>query len=513
VLTLIDTSISTDRAASRRSAQIQALNGMCSVLGLTNDYPRARQINQRAMALAKESPRLQDRAATFFQAGSISYHMNSYEAALAYLQQALELYEAIDSQDGQARCRELLAWTWRRQEGVTDRVVEHLQRALAIYRSLGDEYRERHCLVSLANVYLLRGTFDEVLRSCDMVLPFFRATDARYAISECQYLRGVALYSIGRLPEALDTISEALGICQELGISAAVHVNQMYRGQVLRALGHYDEGRRELERACNTADRLVKPRALSALAELWLERGDLPRAFQTVTEALRLVREIGSQPYLGVALRVLGQVRAADHEGRLPAPSQQSPDAEICFRSSIELLEAAHYDSELGLAHMRYSRYLIELCRISEANTTLLQAQALARRCGMITLLESIQQTLQHIHVAAAGPASGQIQVRLARQGTPRGRPLRSDEFTNVYWTIESPEDQAARLRGGKVAERHTRIRRLCAEASAQGAEPTVGDLATALGVAARTVDRDIAALRATGELIVTRGAIGADST
>jgi predicted DNA-binding transcriptional regulator YafY len=47
----------------------------------------------------------------------------------------------------------------------------------------------------------------------------------------------------------------------------------------------------------------------------------------------------------------------------------------------------------------------------------------------------------------------------------------------------------------------------LCAEALAQGAEPTVGDLAEVLGVTGRTVDRDIAALRAAGEMVFTRGA------
>ena len=76
-----------------------------------------------------------------------------------------------------------------------------------------------------------------------------------------------------------------------------------------------------------------------------------------------------------------------------------------------------------------------------------------------------------------------------------------------MIWTIESAEYLAARAQGGKVAERHSRIRRLCAEALAQGAEPTVGDLADALGVNGRTVDRDIAALRAAGELVITRGA------
>ena len=43
----------------------------------------------------------------------------------------------------------------------------------------------------------------------------------------------------------------------------------------------------------------------------------------------------------------------------------------------------------------------------------------------------------------------------------------------------------------------------------AQDAEPTVGDLAEALGVTPRTVDRDIAALRAAGEVLVTRGGGG----
>jgi DNA-binding transcriptional ArsR family regulator len=90
----------------------------------------------------------------------------------------------------------------------------------------------------------------------------------------------------------------------------------------------------------------------------------------------------------------------------------------------------------------------------------------------------------------------------------PRGRALRPDEMADVFWTIASAEDADARARGGKVAERQRRIRRLCAEALAQGAEPTVEDLAAALGVTSRTVDRDIAALRAAGEQIVTRGAV-----
>jgi len=226
------------RLGARRSAQIQALNGLAFVYGLTNDYDHARAFSRRAITLAAESPRLQDRAAAFYQAGQTGYHMNNYEEALTYLQQALDLYEAVDARDGQARCLERLAWIWRRQAGVTDQVIENLRRALAIYLELGDEYHEQHCRVSLANAHLLRGAFDEVLQSCDTVLPFFRASDARYSIAECQYLRGLALYAIGRLPEALVALDETVDVCQGLGILAGTGAGLGWLGALISTGRH-----------------------------------------------------------------------------------------------------------------------------------------------------------------------------------------------------------------------------------------------------------------------------------
>jgi tetratricopeptide (TPR) repeat protein len=386
-------------------------------------------------------------------------------------------------------------------------VVEHLERALAIYRTLGDEYRERQCRVSLANVYLLRGGFEEVLRACDAVLPFFRASQARYAVAECQYLRGVALYAIGRLLESLEAWDETVAICQDLGIAAAVEVNLMYRGQVLRALERYAEALRDLDAACATIDRLVKPRALTALAELWLDQGDLDGAYRAIDEAIALVQAVDSRPHLGIALRLLGQIRAADTAARLPAPSDALPDAETCFKTSAALLDAARYESELGLTYARHGAYQLDRGGTHSAQALLRQAQTLARRCGMAGLLTTIERELQRCGEGQIVYEQGQVRVRLARQGTPRGRPLRSEEFAEIVWTIESAEDHEARRHGGKVAERRARLRRLCAEALAQGAEPTIVDLAEVLGVTGRTVDRDIASLRAAGELVTTRGA------
>jgi predicted DNA-binding transcriptional regulator YafY len=80
--------------------------------------------------------------------------------------------------------------------------------------------------------------------------------------------------------------------------------------------------------------------------------------------------------------------------------------------------------------------------------------------------------------------------------------------MVEVVWTTDPPE-QCDRGAASKAAARQERLRLLCEEAAAQGAEPTVGDLAGALGVTPRTVDRDIAALRAAGEVLATRGSSG----
>jgi biotin operon repressor len=85
----------------------------------------------------------------------------------------------------------------------------------------------------------------------------------------------------------------------------------------------------------------------------------------------------------------------------------------------------------------------------------------------------------------------------------PTGRPLHPDELAPVVWTIHAPGDPA-----GKVEQRRRQIRRMAAEAVAQGAIATVEALADALAVAPRTILRDIQELRAEGITVETRGSV-----
>jgi tetratricopeptide (TPR) repeat protein len=100
------------------------------------------------------------------------------------------------------------------------------------------------------------------------------------------------------------------------------------------------------------------------------------------------------------------------------------------------------------------------------------------------------------------------VAVDVPRTGATWGRSLQPHEIVEVIWTIDAGRhDEILRQSKGEVGLRRARIIRLCAEANAQGGDPREEDLARVLGVSVRTIRADIAALRAMGCHLQTRGA------
>jgi hypothetical protein len=89
----------------------------------------------------------------------------------------------------------------------------------------------------------------------------------------------------------------------------------------------------------------------------------------------------------------------------------------------------------------------------------------------------------------ARQPDAGVISQQLP--GARDGRPVQ------VQWTVDAgPSDLALKQAQGAIVLRRTRLSRLLQEAEVQGAAPTVAQLAQALDVSKRTIQRDLAILR-----------------
>jgi DNA-binding SARP family transcriptional activator len=497
------------RAGARRGVQIQALNGLSYVHGLRNDYPRAREVIRQSMALAEASPRLLDRAEVYYQASLISHRMDDHTEARRFLAESLRLYDALGLEAEQAKCYSMIGWSYRRQEGPTDQVIEYDAKALAIYQRQGDRFGEYSCRVDIANARLMRGQLAAVVHEVEQCLTFFRSVGAQDSVAECLYLCGEAYRRMGRLDEALAALQQSSAICERLNRTAAAQFNQVFIAATLRDMGCHDEAIASIEYALQTDDRLIKVRAQLVAADVERIKARIKRAWDYLEDALVQARQLGSKTHIGLAYRLVALLQIADTNGLLPGPNADMPDIETCFAESARLFGEAHCDDELALTRMACGQYLLAAQRHREAREALLQARELMLACGMSGALKTVQEFIGQLQSAPADLLPGQRRVLLARRGIPRGRPLRPDELVEVVWTVELAEQCEVGQTPNKATARQDRLRRLCTEAAAQGAEPTVGDLASALGVTARTVDRDIAALRAAGEVLATRGSAG----
>lgn len=123
-------------------------------------------------------------------------------------------------------------------------------------------------------------------------------------------------------------------------------------------------------------------------------------------------------------------------------------------------------------------------------------------------LLQLAQEML-----VGSGPGSclrpGQVRLVVASVQAPFGSPLVDTDKVEVTLTVDAgAEDAEVKAREGVMGLRRGRILRLLPEALEQGGVLTHEDLARVLQVDGRTIRRDIAALKAEGHHLPTRGMV-----
>jgi len=103
----------------------------------------------------------------------------------------------------------------------------------------------------------------------------------------------------------------------------------------------------------------------------------------------------------------------------------------------------------------------------------------------------------------------GQVRLVVASLRAPFGPPLRSTDRVEVTLTVDAgAEDGEVLAQQGRLALRGGRILRLVEEALDQGGVLTEEDLARALQVTRRTIERDVRQLQAAGYHVQTRGQV-----
>jgi class 3 adenylate cyclase/tetratricopeptide (TPR) repeat protein len=306
--------------------------------------------------------------------------LGDLERMLGYLREAEQLADALGDQRRLGRVfASLTHCFWAR--GDLDRAVESGRRALAIAGSLGDSELEMVANLRLGQVYFARGDYRQTVETCRACLesrkgdllregfglpaipavislgfmgrslallgdfPTGIATTAEairvaeaaahpYSVAVAYWASGDTYVARGDDTLAIPALERARALCDEQNFTLMVPIVGRALGEAYALAGRPEEALSLLQGA---VDRLAAmkympalPPAQGSLSESFLLAGRLPEALQSAQLSLDLCRAHRQRGNEAYALRVLGEIHAAQDP---PATDR----AEAAYRGALTL--------------------------------------------------------------------------------------------------------------------------------------------------------------------------------
>jgi DNA-binding SARP family transcriptional activator/DNA-binding transcriptional ArsR family regulator len=428
-----------------------------------------------------------------------------YERAKEDALAALAICRRLEDDHAQADILSQLGWSVIYTAEASG-AAGYFREALTLYETTGDLDGQIDCLDGLMSLAEERGDYARSLDYCRRCMALAEESGDVRHLCRSAFSMGLICFDLGDVDAADAHLRRALRLSEATGDRRRQAATLFYLAKVPTERGDFEAALTHLENALEIFREIEDPAwagdVIAALGRLALLRSDPAVAAEHLRTAHRRRSELGEPAYAVIDLSYLARAELAlGHEESAWEHSQEAVRALEAGLSGVELPQRIYYN------HYRIAE---ATRRWSIARSALAQAASILN-----DWVDSFEDPTQREKVrtghrvnraiteASARLTSGKIRIRLPVASAPLGRPLRDDEYVNVIWTVELPEDENI---PGRIARRRHRIRRLLREAAEQSAAPTVHDLAEALDVSARTIERDLAALRDAGYEVRTRG-------
>lgn len=428
--------------------------------------------------------------------------IKDYQRAQAEIERALEIYTRQGNVMGQLDQVHISGIAYMEQ-GDFDTASKLYQRSIELSQGLGYLYAEGRAQINLANIRFLQGNITAALDGYAQAADNFQLTGNRRGEAMTRAnLASLKTSILGDLKGARREVDAALAAFRDMGDSVGEGQCLVVSGEVYRSQGNYAQAipsmESGIEKLLAGGEKWIAAQCFRLLILVFIDNNQPELAIETAERAEQICNELGNDDMLMYcnALHGIAHLHVDQPEKAL----QITERAITNWRKDIDqsyLFPYWHYQC------------LIANQRIPEAHQALTQAHQLLMEILQGLSSEQQKYSLENVPehrgiMTAWGEIQPQrISISLPQIGAPTGRPLQSDEYVEVTWTVEALEDGEIE---GKTDRRRHRILRLLAEADVQGAAPTVGDLAAILKVSDRTIKRDIAILRQVGHHIETRG-------
>ncbi len=385
-------------------------------------------------------------------------------------------------------------------QGGYERARECFQQARAVALEHSLRYDLAGALRGLRCVLAYTNVMAEALSVAQEELSIWR--DLGLYRWEAATLEGVALIQsyLGRSADSLRTSAQARAITRRLGDPLRTAINGY--NMACNLVYHDDEltGRAAsiARDALDTFRVLDEPKwestTLTILGyALWID-GEPASALDHFRQAQTISERMGDLVFIPelLAYRGLAQLALAQ-PGEALQLTRQAMLAMAQGDVTEEVIPEIYYAHAVALAandrdedaHATFSRAYEHLLAGAA------QLEDREARAAYFHRNPTTRRLMQELQTRGIAPASD-VGVEWVELPDTAG-----DGSMRIQWTVDAgPADTALKQTAGAIGLRRAQLARLLEEARAQGAAPTNADLARALGVSTRTIQRDRAALR-----------------
>lgn len=342
-----------DNDARRRIDALHNHGDVLLLLGRTDDALAAfREMLSIAYRLGLRSKG----GAAHNRIGRLYRDTGSLNLAQKHLETALGLFQSAGDQRGVASCNDDIGkLLWMR--GEYEAALEEMRRALEMRKTHGDG---RSIALSLNNIGLVwrdHGQVSEARDALESALKIRRELNDPLGIVESLNDLGQLALDQADPRQALALFREAHDVATEIGEHNRIAVVLTNMGAAHLRLGDTERAIAVLTRAeelCDElGDRLHLAEAKRGLAKAYLARGELKRAREAIKRSVDLFGQVRSKSHLAAALRTLGEVTGAGAWG-----DGHEVKAVDYFMRSIAICKEIGNELEVAKSYRAFSSYV-----------------------------------------------------------------------------------------------------------------------------------------------------------
>lgn len=284
---------------------------------------------------------------------------------------------------------------WIRAE--YDEALKHYRAGLALRREQGNKRSVALSLNHIGSLHLQRGELRDAMIYFREALELRRAVDDRQGVAESFNNLGILCMERSDYPQAATLFEEALEIVREIGYRALEGILLNNLGETLLTVDKPEKAQKMLEEALDVAEESGEKRLLfdilRNLGQTHLVAMQRTAALAHFEQALEVAEELDAKSLIAIGKHSIADLHARHiFDGEIGEQSKE--DAELHYKSSIELFDELGNESQLGRCLSSYGKFLVESGEFVQGKQNLERAQEIFKRLEMRKLWDANERVI-----------------------------------------------------------------------------------------------------------------------